>query len=249
MSRPQPELSIIICGKEDESELNKTLISLIDRITPRYKLELILSGFNHQYLKEVKFKLRNLNFDLCVSEPKGIYNAMNLGLNVSNTKYVLFLNSGDELYSIENLNTLLDKINERSWGYGRIVKIHNQQKISYSFNPYWSFLHRLGIKYVPHPAAVLNRELSLKLGGYDENYKVAADQKLLMQFGKNQAPVIVRTPISSFYKGGVSSLRTNSEIVKDFHSISIEVYGYIFNNIFIDRYVWKFLAKLRDLVI
>jgi glycosyltransferase involved in cell wall biosynthesis len=248
MNNPAPELSIIICGKENESELNKTLNSLIGQVNSRYKLDLILSDFKHEYLNEVKFKLSNVNFDLYVSEPNGIYNAMNLGLKVSDTEYVLFLNSGDELYSIESLNKLLDKIAENSWGYGSIIKIYDRKKLPYSFNPYWRFLHRLGIKYVPHPATILNREQSIKFGGYDEKYKVAADQKLIMQFGKLQPPTIIRSPIANFYAGGISSMRTNAEIMDDFRNISSEIYGRFFENKLFEELFWKFLVKIRKIL-
>ena len=248
MNNPVPELSIIICGKEVESELNKTINSLLGQENSRYTLNFILSGFNEEYLQKIRSKLRKYNFTIHVTEPKGIYNAMNLGLKVSSTRFVLFLNSGDELYSLENTNMLLDKIAENSWGYGSIIKIRNQQKVPYSFNPYWNLLHRLGIKYVPHPATILNREQSIKFGGFDENYKVAADQKLIMQFGKIQSPVIVRAPIANFYIGGISSSRTNLEIVDDFHSISNDVYGEFFRNYLIDKYIWKLFFKIRQLL-
>lgn len=245
MSIPKPELSIIICGKEDESELNKTIDSLIGQELSKYTLNLILSDFNNEYLQIIRSRLRNYNFTIHIAEPKGIYNAMNFGLKVSSTRFVLFLNSGDELYSIENLNKLLDKMAESIWGYGSIIKIGNQQKVPYSFNPYWGLLHRLGIKYVPHPATILNREQSIKFGGFDENYKVAADQKLIMQFGQLHPPTIIKSPIANFYTDGISSSRTNAEIIEDFRNISSEIYGRFFENKLFEEFIWKLLAKFR----
>jgi glycosyltransferase involved in cell wall biosynthesis len=242
-----PELSIIICGKQDSFELNTTLNSIIRQASCLHKLILILSNFSNEQLDEVQSKLSDKNFEIHLTEPRGIYSAMNLGLTVSNTKFVLFLNSGDELHSIENLNSLLDSIGDKNWGFGSIVKILPSLESIYFFKPYSRLFHRLGIKYVPHPATILNRELALSLNGFDEHYIIAADQKLLMQFGKIQAPVTAKAPITKFYLGGISSSRTHSEIVNDFRSISNEVYGKFFKNNTIDNYVWKLLTKLRQL--
>jgi glycosyltransferase involved in cell wall biosynthesis len=240
-----PELSIIICGKQDEFELNKTLNSLLGQVNSRYVFDLVLSDFRKEYLKELQLKLSDHNFNLHLTEPKGIYSAMNLGLRVSQTKFVLFLNSGDELCPIANLDQLLDNIENRNWGFGSIIKILDGQESIYSFKPYKRFLHRFGIKYVPHPATIMNRKMSIDLGGFDEKYRVAADQKLMMQFGKIQTPVTFNAPIAKFYLNGISSSRANSEIVDDFHDISTEVYGRILDNALVDKYVWKLLTGFR----
>jgi glycosyltransferase involved in cell wall biosynthesis len=64
-----------------------------------------------------------------VSEPdKGLYDAMNKGLQVAKGKYVWFMNAGDEIYSSETLKLLFSKSTDADVYYGDALFFHAEGK-------------------------------------------------------------------------------------------------------------------------
>ena len=186
-------------------------------------------------------------FELIHDPPQGIYYAQNLGLSRVKNRLVIFLNGGDKLEDSSGLHNLVKELGQSSWGYGEIDLIgssaSDKQRYRFKYNRY---LHRLGLKYVPHPATVVDAKEAIRLGGFDEKYLSAADHKLLLMFSKRSAPVVVRSLISTFYRGGMSS-RNQREVVSDCMNISHELFGYFLNNKFLDRLLWFLLFTGKKL--
>jgi hypothetical protein len=105
-------------------------------------------------------------------------------------------------------------------------------------------LHRLGIKYVPHPASIVDTQIAQSIGGFDEKFRIAADQKMLLTFASKSLPAITNDVVANFYRGGVSS-RGDEEIVSDFRAISHEIYGNFLKSSFLDQIIWKVVSTLR----
>ena len=82
------------------------------------------------------------------------------------------------------------------------------------------------------------------ISGFDENFKISADQKLIMQFGINFKPFVSKDVISEFYLGGEST-RSQSEITSDFKNISKELFKPFFSSSFIEEFLWDLIEKLR----
>lgn len=241
MSLLQEELSIVVCSKSDYPGLEGTLASLIALDKDLPQIILILSGYLESEIEKIQKDFSNLKSELLHVPSQGIYHAQNLGLSKVKKRLVLFLNGGDKLESPAGLKYLVSELGESSWGYGEIDIVgedfKNRKRYRFKYN---NFLHRLGLKYVPHPATVINAKKAIELGGFDEKYESAADHKLLLMFSKSSKPVVVRRQISTFYRGGVST-RKQFEVVNDCKNISYELFGYFFKNKFLDRLVWYFL--------
>jgi hypothetical protein len=86
-----------------------------------------------------------------------------------------------------------------------------------------------------------------KLGGFDEKFKVSADQKLIMEFGKNFKPVVSKEVISEFYLGG-NSTRSQLEITSDFKEISNDLFKPVFGSKYIESLLWNLVKNLRFLL-
>ena len=241
----EKELSIVVCSKSDFSGLKGTLDSLTSLFEDLPQIILVLSGYTQDELVKIDTKYSSLKIQIVISPPEGIYNAQNLGLSKVERRFVLFLNGGDKLKNSLGLQNLVSKIGLEIWGYGELdlVDINSLNAKRYHFK-YVRILHRLGLKYVPHPATVMNAEVAIRFGGFDESYASAADHKLLLTFAKHFSPVIVNDVIATFYRGGVSS-RNQIEIVKDCMRISREVFGYFLKNRILDSLVWNFVLLGR----
>lgn len=211
------------------------------------QIVLILGGYTQLEMETIRDEFTDLKFELLDVAPQGIYHAQNLGLNKINTPLALFLNGGDKLTNPSGLKNLVSKLGENTWGYGELEMIEIQSKYinRYKFK-YNRTLHRLGLKYAPHPATVFNAKQAIKYGGFDENYSSAADHKLLLTFSKYSSPVVVKDLISIFYRGGLSS-RNQLEIVNDCKNISRELFGYFLDNKILDSLIWRCVLLVRVL--
>ena len=239
-------LSTVIISKSDLSGIIKTLNSLNSLGDELPQIVMVLSEFKAEYVEMIREKFPHLTLEVHILPANGPYSAMNHGLAKVKTKYVNFLNGGDSLTSDTKLIALLNSMNNSLIGYGdlEINDGYLGKTNRYSFRPYYKYLHRFGIKYIPHPATIVSVDAARKLGGFDLNYPVAADQKLALMLTKTIKPAITHGLIAKFERGGLST-RSPIEIVEDFHNISNELYGYVGKNPMFDYLFWKLLLSIR----
>jgi glycosyltransferase involved in cell wall biosynthesis len=239
-------LSIVVCSKNDIVGLNRTLDSLHSKELEDTTKLIILSDYSNHEIEELKKKYFHHSFQVYRVEPKGIYFAQNCGLKKVGTDFVQFLNGGDELIDISGLTELLEKMTLFDWGYGslNVISLKGKKRL-YVFN-YQQMLHRLGLKYVPHPSSIIRTKAAIEIGGYDETYSSAADHKLFIQLSRRGKPITVNRCISNFYLGGLST-RSEKQIVKDCADISRETFGYFLGKKNLDEYIWKCIFNIRQL--
>lgn len=138
----------------------------------------------------------------------GIYNAMNKGLYRSRGKYLLWLNSGDELLcEINSLKNLLSEIDN-----DLTVIIACSAHIFYEKNPELNHVHTpckadLPDGTIPHQAAFFNRSKLKIYGGYDEDYKVIGDRDLILRIFNSDPNQIIFSDliVARWYYGGITA--------------------------------------------
>lgn len=234
------ELTLVTCSKNDFSGLKRTLNSLLNFQSDFPELILVLSEYKPVEIELIKAEFNLLKPEIFQIEPAGIYNAQNFGLQKVRTRLVMILNGGDSILSQAFTQKLVQKIGTSKWGYGscELVNPLNRAASIYRNYPYFKFLHRLGLRFVPHPSVLVDAEQARQYGGFDLKYSISADQKMLLQFANDSRPVTIKETISSFELGGASS-RNPREIVKDFAKISHEIFGDFLGIKPIDRILWK----------
>ena len=239
-------LSIVTCSKADEIGLTKTLDSLELLKSDLPQIILVLSEYSSLQIEKLRDKYLNLKPRILQVDAEGIYAAQNQGMQVASSEFTLILNGGDCIASESALRDLLLNTEKSQWGYGSIEVVDSLSgaKRIYEFKNYSLTLHRLGLKFVPHPAVIVRTKIAQQIGGFDEKLLVAADQKMLLNFASKHKPVITKGVISIFYRGGASS-RTPEDIVSDFSAISRELFGYFFHSRLIDVVIWKIVLVLR----
>src|SRR5574344_525947 len=104
------KLSIITINNNDAAGLEKTIKSIINQTFTDYEYIIIDGGSTDESVEVIKKYTEHI--DYWVSEPdKGIYNAMNKGINQTEGEYLNFLNSGDTYYDNNVLNKIKDWLN------------------------------------------------------------------------------------------------------------------------------------------
>ena len=129
---------------------------------------------------------------------------MNIGLNITNNNYVLFLNSGDELNSINSINTIF-KIIQKNPNYIYIFKVLMKFKDKI-YIPKKSYF--FSSNYFPHPGflrpPVRNRKVIL----FNETFDTISDGLWMEKNLKICKFKKIDEVLVNHYLGGISSIPT-----------------------------------------
>ena len=147
------------------------------------------------------------------SEPDGgRYDAMNQGIAHATGDLLWFLHSGDRFSDPDAVAEVVKAISGHGpardvWGYGMyyVVGTGRLYKGPRPFSirkflagwPWWQA--------VPHQASFFGSSLVNKLGGYDIDFGLAADQEFILRAALLQAPITIRRVVCDFDTSGVGS--------------------------------------------
>lgn len=167
------KLSIITINFNDAKGLEKTIQSVINQTFKDFEY-IVVDGASTDGSVDVIHKYAD-KLTHWVSEPDtGIYNAMNKGTRMASGEYCLYLNSGDFLAG--------DDVLEMSMNYRFNEDVVSCKCLDYNEKHEWlrnppsnvslfTFVHGT----LPHPTTFIKRELIIRLGGYNENYRIMSD--------------------------------------------------------------------------
>lgn len=213
------KLSIITINYNDSEGLRKTLKSVAEQSNPTVEHIIIDGGSMDESVNVIKdyesyIKHHQLSISLrWVSEKdKGIYNAMNKGVNMASGNYLLFLNSGDALADNHVLDTIDRAELVADVVIGRVNVVDNERVIApdHTVNGEIS-LYNLFLRGIPHQGTIIRRTLQLA-NPYDEKYRINSDFKFFLQTIVLQNCSVQYLPltISNYDHSGISS--TNGEL-------------------------------------
>lgn len=210
-----PLLSIITINYNNLEGLERTFESVFNQTYQEFEYIVIDGGStdgSRSFIEETKNK-----FDYWVSEPdKGIYNAMNKGILAAKGEYLLFLNSGDHLFSNETLNNSIQYIQNKSKDiyYGNIVNRDHQDEIV-------KYAQKLTFKFffdgsLPHPASFIKRSCFLESNFYDEELNIVSDWKFFIVgiFKKNYSFEYFDEIVGIYYLDGISSINKELDTIE-----------------------------------
>ncbi len=232
------KLSIITVNLNNKDGLQKTIDSVISQTFKDFEW-IVIDGGSTDGSRELIEKNKNYFSFWCSELDKGIYNAMNKGIKRATGEYCLFLNSGDCLDG-DCLKVVMPQLNGDVI-VGR-VKSAEDGALSYRYENSTFTLSQLYSYSFPHQASFIKRDLFIKHGYYDENYKILSDWKFFLQLLLKEGIKLSFIPdvVSVIDYNGIS--KTNKELlVTETHRLRNEV---------IPSYLMKDLdnsSSLRDL--
>ncbi len=167
------KLSIITINYNNAEGLRRTMESVLNQSCRDFEY-IVIDGGSSDASKDIILSHCD-RLAHWVSEPdKGIYNAMNKGIQAATGEYCLFLNSGDYLYSDSVIENILNMLyNEDIVSF---VTINTDGRISHrKKGPENLSLYSLIDASLPHPSTLIKRRILEQIGGYDESYKIVSD--------------------------------------------------------------------------
>ena len=174
-----PPLSIITVCLNERERIERTCESIVRQTFQDFEW-IVLDGVSTDGSLEILQRYRQ-RMDYFVSEKdRGIYHAMNKGIQQAKGAYLFFLNGGDYFYQTDVLAKVFGTRLEKDVYYGDIMleELDRHKKRSVDFrHAYRMFTRRT----LPHQATFIKRDLFRRYGNYDEAFRIAADLDLFLR--------------------------------------------------------------------
>ena len=248
--RFNPLVSIITVCLNNEKYIKQTIDSVLKQTY--YNIEYIIidgksTDTTVKIIKEYENKF-NGRMKWISEKDKGIYDAMNKGINIANGEIIGIINSGD--FYVKNAVELVVSI----FNFDNTINLIHGNVIKFGFKNDISFLVKGTDKHIEkrmsiqHPTCFISREIYKKYGKFDLKYKISADYELLLRFRKEGIKFYYLDKVLCYFRiGGVSSntykaLKEVEEIHKNYRGVIYSKLTYIRNIIMI--YFKKLLKEL-----
>ena len=248
------KITIITVTYNCENTLPDTIKS-VNQQTSRDNIEyLIIDGQSTDKTLEI-IKKHTSNIDNWLSEPdKGIYDAMNKGLQMATGEWIGFLHADDMFYNEKVIENIINAIESSDYNacYGNLNYI--QESPPHNIVRYWksqpfsSKLLKRG--WMPaHPSVYIKNELIQKLGLFNTSYKISADYDYMLRLFSNPETnsLFIDKTIVNMRLGGVSNNSIKNIIRKskeDYRTLRTNKIGG-FYALFVKNFskVFQFLAR------
>ena len=180
MNHPHPKFSIITVTYNAEKVLEDTIQSVIFQ-TYRNVEYIIVDGASKDHTLEIVNKYHN-RINKVISEPdKGLYDAMNKGIQLATGDYLCFLNAGDKFHDSETLQKIVHTLKGQELPdviYGETAIVDEEghflhmRRLSTPAHLNWKSFKQGML--VCHQAFFVNRELAIN-HLYNLQYRFSAD--------------------------------------------------------------------------
>jgi glycosyltransferase involved in cell wall biosynthesis len=212
-------ISIITINYNNDKGLERTIKSVVDQTSTDFEYLIVDGGSTDTSVQIIKSHVDRIAW--WVSEKdKGIYNAMNKGIERSTGEYLLFLNSGDFFNDekvIADLHRAIAKYEHYKIIYGNI-----EFRDPTGHGQVYKFPEKLTLDYflehsIPHPSTLIHKSLFHEFGGYDESLKIVADWSFFFKviiLHSAEYKQIDRN-VAVFITDGISSQSENNSLIAE----------------------------------
>ncbi len=211
---PSPLISIIIVVYNAHTTIEASLQSVLSQRYEGRELVIIDGGSTDGTL-DIIAKYQNKLGYFMSEKDKGIYDAMNKGIEVAKGDWFYFLGSDDVLFDNEVLSKIFERadIDQADFIYGD-VKLKSNNQLYGGSRTFASLIE----KNINHQAIFYKKDLFDSVGNYNRKYKVLADYDLNLRIFENEDILknYLPIPVCLFNdKGGASNISIDSAFFAD----------------------------------
>lgn len=216
------KLSIITINYNNQAGLQRTIDSVLCQTWKDFEW-IIIDGGSTDSSKELIDKYQK-HFSYWCSEPdKGVYNAMNKGIEHASGDYLQFLNSGDSYHCADSLKQVFERWEDADIVYGDLNFMSEEGGVVTRY-PEKLTLHYFLSHSIGHPASFIKSSL-LKAKGYREDFIIVSDWYRFLEWFRegrsfSHLPVIV----ADYDTTGMSSVNLD-QIERENEIVYKEVFG------------------------
>jgi len=224
-----PTLSVITVVYNNVRDIERTIKSVIGQTYPHIEYILVDGHSTDGTVDVIKRYADRIAY--WVSEPdNGIYDAMNKGLDRATGTYVLFMNSGDEIYAPDTVEQVFASAPDADIYYGETEMFDEnweslglrRHAIPEQFN--WRSF-RFGMN-ISHQAIYIRRTIA---GRYDTRYRLSSDIDWVIQAAKKANKIVNTQRLIAKYLVGGMSKKHHWQSLKERFRIFTKYYGLLPN--------------------
>lgn len=249
------KISIITVTWNSSATLRNTMESVLNQTYSDIE-HIIIDGGSSDNTMDIVHELEPY-YNGCLryisEKDRGLYDAMNKGINMATGDIVGILNSDDFYTSNDILSTIASKMKcsniDAVYGDIHFVKANDLKKCVRYYSS--KFFHRrwMRLGFMPaHPSFYCRREVYERYGVFDLSYKVASDFENLLRliFVNRIRTCYIAKDCVTMRTGGVSTsgMASHKQILRD-HQLALKNNG-IYSNVFLEllRYPYKILELM-----
>jgi glycosyltransferase involved in cell wall biosynthesis len=212
----QTKLSVITVVYNGARDIERTMLSVLNQTYPNIEY-VIVDGLSVDGTLDIVKKYRD-KICLISEKDEGIYDAMNKGLAAATGDYVLFMNSGDEIYALDTVAKVLETADDADIYYGETEMIDNKgqslgrrrHKAPEQFT-WQSFMYGMSIS---HQAVYIRRALTEP---YDRKYLLSADIDWIIRAAKKAKKIVkINEYVAKYLIGGISKQKHRQSLLERF---------------------------------
>jgi glycosyltransferase involved in cell wall biosynthesis len=247
-SNPNVTITVITVVKDNVTGLKKTLNSLKEQEYQDWQ-SIIVDGRSEDGSQKLarSYVDSDARFTLFIQESSGIYDAMNLALNLANGKYLWFLNSGDVFASSMSLTKACEIATSKSpnlliggYSYDERKRLNIFTKSAKWISPLEISCNRRGLC---HQSMLYNKETLLQLGGYDTFYTLASDFHSALRISKLGTVYRTNIVFSKIELGGISQAKL-SQVLYEKQQARRSVFGKKSLQVFLG-FLWTVALRIK----
>ncbi len=212
----QPKLSVITVVYNNARDIERTILSVLNQTYSNIEY-IIVDGLSVDGTLDIVKKYMD-KIRLISEKDEGIYDAMNKGLAAAIGDYVLFMNSGDEIYALDTVAKVLETADDADIYYGETEMIDNngqslgrrRHKAPEQFT-WQSFKYGMSIS---HQAIYIRRSLTER---YDRKYVLSADIDWIIRVAKKAKKIVrINEYVAKYLIGGISKQKHRQSLLERF---------------------------------
>ena len=192
------KLSIITINYNNLEGLKKTFESVFMQTYQDFEYIVIDGGSTDGSKEYIAENADKINY--WVSEPdKGVYHAMNKGIVKASGEYLLFINSGDELFENSTIEKIISDLHTVDIIAGSLNFISDKNNYIGYAQEQVSFLYMYH-NTIWHPSTFIKKEAFETTDFYDEKMRICSDWKwfILATFKNKKSYKKIDTTIAKF---------------------------------------------------
>jgi glycosyltransferase involved in cell wall biosynthesis len=241
-----PKISIITIAYNAEKYIERTLISVTNQTYPNIEY-IIIDGASKDSTLNIVSRYKS-KISIVVTEPdKGLYDAMNKGIEKATGDYINFMNAGDEFYSNKTLSQVFINSNMEDFIYGdtiivdefdQSVSAYHKVKPKASDISYKSFINGM---VVCHQSMIIKKTCVEKYNF--SQFKLACDIEWSISSIRNCLTFRDTEVVIAKFLGGGISQNNRLKSVKERFWISVKHFGWIRTIFYNIKMVFSFVLN------
>lgn len=227
MAKFTPTLSVITIVYNNARDIERTILSVINQTYPHIEY-IIVDGKSTDGTLDIIKKYDAKIAKMISEKDEGIYDAMNKGLLAATGDYVLFMNSGDEIYAQDTVEKIFSSSPNADIYYGETEMINDRlENLGRRRHQAPKQLNLQSFRYgmsVSHQAIYVKRSITAP---YDRKYELSSDIDWILQAVKRASKIVnVNAYVAKYLTGGMSKAKHKQSLLERF-DIMKKYYGLI----------------------